>query len=750
MTAHACPAFRWISACLLVGATAPVQAMGLGELTVDSSLGEPLNATVALETAPDAIPRADCFKLGQARAAGLPQISRATFAVEPDGRAWRLRIRTRAPVNEPALQLRLEASCDGRDAASRQYAILLDPRLARSPPAFRSLPGDTLSVLASAIYPDSPAAREAYLRALRDANPAVSGLPPDQPFPSGISIVLPDLRRFATSLAASPGASSPTPAPASATGTSAGPAPPARRSARTPAPTVPANPAGAKAPGDLKGETPRPVSAPEPDKPPTPASVPKPPPATTSTAQPGDGRFVLRLSSSEVDLSRSRGIDDRKRSQLRERLLVLDADDQVAALLSMRNSLKQLEGRVAELQLKLSALPANFPAATAGSARSAPIVAKAPDSPPAPAPAPMAEKPAEPEKIAALPASPSPAAITSPVESPLPASRPAAASLEPPSPAAPSSALPPPKPPSPATPSPTLPAGPDVSPWRDVPTPWLLGALAAVATLIAALLWRVTSRSRGTREHPVAPPSPAHASALDEADAMMRGGAEDLDREPTPETGREHRFVADSDANLATDVPVGDPAALRRRYIEERFPEIATGTISPAEQDSVVKAARLFYEDGAIARAIELLHFAVEENPSNLKPWLALFEIFRLERLAGPFADLASRFQEHHGESQNWLKVQHIGREIDPKNPIFQDRPFNSLETVAMPAPKGAQPVTFDPLAENWLNAPMDFTTVALAASLRAGLLADAGVAESDLVANPMPALKSIETFNVA
>ena len=59
-------------------------------------------------------------------------------------------------------------------------------------------------------------------------------------------------------------------------------------------------------------------------------------------------------------------------------------------------------------------------------------------------------------------------------------------------------------------------------------------------------------------------------------------------------------------------------------------------------------------------------------------------------------------------------------------------------------------PVTFDPLAENWLNAPMDFTTDALAASLRAGLLADAGVADADLAADPMPALKNVEMFTVA
>src|SRR5439155_1397071 len=65
------------------------------------------------------------------------------------------------------------------------------------------------------------------------------------------------------------------------------------------------------------------------------------------------------------------GIDDRKRSQLRDRLLLLDADDQVAAVLALRNSVKQLETRVAELQLKLAGMPASLSAPKDDAARAA-------------------------------------------------------------------------------------------------------------------------------------------------------------------------------------------------------------------------------------------------------------------------------------------------------------------------------------------------------------------------------------------
>ncbi|MGE0357475.1 MAG: tail protein X [Burkholderiales bacterium] len=744
MTAHAATALRRTSACFLLCLAAPAGAIGLGEMKVDSFLGEPLEATVALVPAPGTTPRADCFAIGRAAPGALPQVGRASFAVEPAGDGWRLRIRSRSRVHEPAVRLRLDASCEGRDAASRTYEVLLDPRPASAPaPALRTLPGDTLAAIAAAIYPSSPAVRDAYLKALREANPGVAGLSPNQPVPPGTAIVLPDLRRFSLDLALS----EPSPARAAAASASA----PAGKAAREEKPAVAkratTKPVVAK-PEPAAAESPATSTVPtetRPAKPPAATAATRAPKAAPSRSQPAEaptptrpaaapgGRFVLRLSSPEVDLSRSRGIDDRMRSQLRERLLVLDADDQVAALLSMRNSLRQLEGRVAELQLKLSTLPPTLrsPAAATPPPPSPPATAPAPAAapPPPPAPAPTAA-PAPPPAPAPVPRPESPP-VSPPVAPPAPAVAPAAGPAKP---AAPASAQPDaPKDRKPASPGPSA----------DLPE-WLWGVLALLVVAIAVLAWRMLSRRR-VPAAPVLAPAPASLATPPAAGDGKEAGAPDAALDARP-----HRLVADSDASLATEVPAGDPASLRHRYIVERFPEIATGSIAPDEPDSVVKAARLFYEDGATPRAIELLHFVVEEDPGAIKPWLALFEIFRLERLAGPFADLAARFREHHGGTQAWRKVQFIGREIDPRNPLYQEAAFDSLETVGFPVPARQEPVTFDPLAENWLNAPMDFTTVALAASLRHGILADAGLRDVDLVANPMPALKSVEIFTVA
>jgi hypothetical protein len=164
-----------------------------------------------------------------------------------------------------------------------------------------------------------------------------------------------------------------------------------------------------------------------------------------------------------------------------------------------------------------------------------------------------------------------------------------------------------------------------------------------------------------------------------------------------------------------------------------------------------VKGARLFYEDGAIARAVELLHFAIERRPSDIKVWLALFEIFRLERLTGEFAALAHRFREAHGASPYWPKVQYFGREIDPGNALYQPAALNTFETIGpAQAKRLAAESTFDPIAENWLGAPMDFENEVLANDLRKSVMAEAGISDGDLLPNPMPALRNVEMFTVA
>ena len=166
----------------------------------------------------------------------------------------------------------------------------------------------------------------------------------------------------------------------------------------------------------------------------------------------------------------------------------------------------------------------------------------------------------------------------------------------------------------------------------------------------------------------------------------------------------------------------------RLRYMHERYPELAARTVSIDEPESVIHAARLYYEDNQLGKACELLIYAVEERPQEIRFWLAQFELFRLEKMAPQFTDLAQKFELMFGVDESWHKVQRAGFEFDPSNPLFNGA-------------NGAR--QFDAAAENWLDAPVggDAATQniseALIADLRASLFAEHRVTHADFERGP-------------
>jgi hypothetical protein len=168
----------------------------------------------------------------------------------------------------------------------------------------------------------------------------------------------------------------------------------------------------------------------------------------------------------------------------------------------------------------------------------------------------------------------------------------------------------------------------------------------------------------------------------------------------------------------------GEDKSRRQRYMEERFPELAHHSISVDEPDSIIDAARHHYEEGQLQKAIELLTYAFEERPGQLRFWLALFEIHRLEQRLDDFAELAARFKNVHGGTDAWPKVQHIGRDLDPGQPLYSA----ALGRLGVP-----MDADFDPMSENWLNVPMDFTSDVLMIELRHSLMAEHVVLDDEL-----------------
>ena len=204
-----------------------VEAAGLGRLTVQSALGQPLRAEVEVT----ALTREEAASLSARlappeafRQAGLefnPALGGLRFSIERrnDGRTVVV-VRSNAPVNEPFVDLLVELNwATGRFV--REYTFLLDPPELRT--GRDSIDGGNAQV---AVVPPATAARPAPAQA--PAAPTQPAAAPNQsPAPA----------------APAPAAAAPAPAPAVAPAAQA----PAAAAAPAPAPAAPAQPRRAPA-----------------------------------------------------------------------------------------------------------------------------------------------------------------------------------------------------------------------------------------------------------------------------------------------------------------------------------------------------------------------------------------------------------------------------------------------------------------------------------------------------------------------
>lgn len=126
------PVCLLLSLCYASSAT----ALGLGELNVHSSLGQPLHATVSILGA-SATTAADCFSLTPSED-GIASPLRSQLSLEQTGGQTLLHIRTPYAVNDPIAQFVLVSDCEGR--LRRDYIVLLDPPVQVAPAISQAVP----------------------------------------------------------------------------------------------------------------------------------------------------------------------------------------------------------------------------------------------------------------------------------------------------------------------------------------------------------------------------------------------------------------------------------------------------------------------------------------------------------------------------------------------------------------------------------------------------------------------------------
>lgn len=110
-------------------AAAPVSAIELGEIKVDSHLGQPLRASIAYALSPNEQVFDFCIFLKPGRIAkGMPAVSNARITIT--GNAIILNGRT--PIREPLMAMQLSVNCPYTAHLARDYTLMIDPAPALS------------------------------------------------------------------------------------------------------------------------------------------------------------------------------------------------------------------------------------------------------------------------------------------------------------------------------------------------------------------------------------------------------------------------------------------------------------------------------------------------------------------------------------------------------------------------------------------------------------------------------------------
>ncbi len=308
----------------LISCASPLSssAMLFGELSLHSYLGQPLRASIPLKANPGEELDSRCFSLAypENQSEYASYLTQARLELVESGGQFQLLIRSAQAINEPFLRLLVQANC-GQGHLSRKFTLLLDPveysqalpsavkPAAQQPVSeaqeqliWEARQGETLRSIAASLYPRQMRMQRNLMRAMREANPELRDTPADAPLPEGGVIHVPALRPIASKPVPSVGAASKPRRAAAA----------AKESVADPIAQVP---------------------------------------PTLPAAQ--EGGFRLKLSTADLDMSMLGKMTEAQRQQLREKQLLLDADDQVANFLSMKNRIRQLEEQIDSMQKAL-------------------------------------------------------------------------------------------------------------------------------------------------------------------------------------------------------------------------------------------------------------------------------------------------------------------------------------------------------------------------------------------------------------
>ncbi len=210
-TAGSIMASKLTSIVALTFALAPTMAnaIGFGEISLHSRVGEALMAEVPILHSAGEPPIAACFSMVALRSSDFPVVTAAKPRLIRRGQSYILQLVGSKPVSEPVFAIGVRAGC-GYDI-EREYVLMPEPpiELAQSAPLidqaaatrkpgrasqWLAREGQTLEDIVDAQAPASDAERQRLLKALQRANPTLDA---DMPLAEGTVIQPPARQRSA-------------------------------------------------------------------------------------------------------------------------------------------------------------------------------------------------------------------------------------------------------------------------------------------------------------------------------------------------------------------------------------------------------------------------------------------------------------------------------------------------------------------------------------------------------------------------
>ena len=159
-----------------VSVLGPAHAITLGEITVHSTLGQPLDATVPVQLATGEYLGATCVSAPRGQSAELGAVKQARIQAPETSTPglYDIRVTTLRPLYEPMYELQLQVKCPGTALLVRQYVLMLDlpgtlPELAAAPTVVQLPAVPAASGVAEAPGPAPDAPRPVRARRLAPA-----------------------------------------------------------------------------------------------------------------------------------------------------------------------------------------------------------------------------------------------------------------------------------------------------------------------------------------------------------------------------------------------------------------------------------------------------------------------------------------------------------------------------------------------------------------------------------------------------